>query len=354
MDQALIEVIDSWFQNRQVVDDDNFGLYFRRVLNRDYGRYQQLLRIEPEISEYDWLVEYYKEAQTSNNVNSSVTGDNSSTVTHGLKIDVKNSGSHTGDVKHDFSQNADENYDDSTNNSKTSGKSNNTRTDNLSQENNSSNTRTDNLSQKNTSKQETLLKQGSRDNTVNLGKSNPQSISYSDSQVGDADNVVAGVPGLDWRYPSTQSQSVVEHSPVGVDPDVVQSEDNQTNTGTVQNTGSNTVTNTGTVSNESNSSSEGSGSNKVKYNRNTNNTDTYNEQTGGTQTTTNSGDDKTVGNSSSTSNVEENNYRIESGRNGFRDIASILRDAMSFIENSSAWEWLEPRLEVCFMGVYDV
>ena len=31
---------------------------------RDYGRYSQILRIQPDITDYDWLVQQYQEAQT--------------------------------------------------------------------------------------------------------------------------------------------------------------------------------------------------------------------------------------------------------------------------------------------------
>ena len=51
-----------------------------RVLERDYPRYNQLLRIEPGVSQYDWLVQRYLEAQTR------ATKDGDTTLTHNVGV----------------------------------------------------------------------------------------------------------------------------------------------------------------------------------------------------------------------------------------------------------------------------
>lgn len=75
MDEALQQTIYDWFQFRPVCDNDKFNIFFNRVLNRDMGRYNELLRIQPGISNYDWLVTKYQETQWShegqNNINRS-------------------------------------------------------------------------------------------------------------------------------------------------------------------------------------------------------------------------------------------------------------------------------------------
>lgn len=85
VDDALKQTIYDWFQFRPVCDDDRFNVYFNRVLNRDIGRYNELLRIQPGISNYDWLVTKYQETQwthegqnditRSSELNGTVTGN---------------------------------------------------------------------------------------------------------------------------------------------------------------------------------------------------------------------------------------------------------------------------------------
>ena len=63
VDAALQQTIFDWFQFREVADDYKFPFWFVRLLNRDISQYNQLLRIEPGISSYDWLVSKYRELQ---------------------------------------------------------------------------------------------------------------------------------------------------------------------------------------------------------------------------------------------------------------------------------------------------
>ena len=63
VNQSLRATIFDWFQFREVCDDEKFETFFLRVINRDLARYQQLLRIEPGITNYDWLVQTYRERQ---------------------------------------------------------------------------------------------------------------------------------------------------------------------------------------------------------------------------------------------------------------------------------------------------
>lgn len=67
------DLIDDWFGNRIVSDDDSFPMYINRVLGRDYHRYEQLLRIEPGFAQYDWLVQHYTETEQKTKDNSQKT-----------------------------------------------------------------------------------------------------------------------------------------------------------------------------------------------------------------------------------------------------------------------------------------
>lgn len=60
---ALQEALLEWYQYREVADDEKFETWYLRHLNRDYPRYAQILRIEAGVSQYDWLVQNYKEQQ---------------------------------------------------------------------------------------------------------------------------------------------------------------------------------------------------------------------------------------------------------------------------------------------------
>lgn len=61
--EDLQGVIYDWYQFREVCDDDKFVPFFDRLLNKCYRQYDQLMRIEPGVADYDWLVSQYKELQ---------------------------------------------------------------------------------------------------------------------------------------------------------------------------------------------------------------------------------------------------------------------------------------------------
>lgn len=62
IDKPTQELIKEWFQYRQVADNNKFIPWFNRSLNLNYPYYRQLLRIDPTVSNYDWLIENYKES----------------------------------------------------------------------------------------------------------------------------------------------------------------------------------------------------------------------------------------------------------------------------------------------------
>lgn len=327
MDEATKTLINDWFQTREIVDDTYFELYFKRVLNRDYGRYEQILRLEPELqtTEYEWLVEDYLNTDTTHSGSNTQNNTGKNILTHGLTTDETNNISHTGTVEHKHTQDEATNYDNETGSSSGNTSENTTRTDNLSESTNSSS--------------DTLIKQGYKDNQINFNKSNPVSISYTDEQINSAlTGGQYGVPTPDWHYASGQTQQYNEHIITGSEPDNV--------------TTKNTKSNTGTQSSESSSESSGNTNSKKGYNRNETTTDTYNENTNETKSITNSGDDITNTTSNITGNDSSTGNENKQGRH--TEISQLLDRAVSFIAKTSAWEWLESRLEVCFMGVYDI
>lgn len=399
VDETLQTTIIDWFQYREVVDDDKFNVYFNRVLNRDTGRYYQLLRLEPEISQFDWLIEHYLESKTEHTGSHTTTGSDSSTTTYGKGKTTSNTrtygGSdtktHTQDEATNFdstinsetgnnsltkthTQNADNNYDSET--ATGSGSKSNTRTDNLSQTTNGTdnNTRTDNLLESNQNKDEKVLHQSYRDNVMRVDKLNPMSNSYTDDQINAGLTDHSGVPQLDWHYPTQQSQEVTERIYTGTEPDATTQDHNKANTGTQTNnkTIDETKTNTGTQKTDESSSANTdstkkynrdetntesgtdskSGNSKTAFNRNETNKTDYGQTITDNGSESTNGSDKTEGSKNSELTDNTADYTISTGRYG--EPAVMLRKAVQYIQSTNAWEWLEQRLEVCFMGVYDV
>lgn len=404
IDDSLKETINDWFQYREVCDDDKFPVYFRRVLNRDYARYSQLLRLEPGVAEYDWLVEIYNEFKSQSITDSKNSSTKNLTTNYGEVIKTDTTKDHSGSVSHSHVQLESENYDSRSINSDTStsntqisralpasnydetvetgtvkntgsntrtdnlsqatdntntvtndltetskstntrtnalktevnsnttrtddlassSSASNTRTDNLKQSTSGSSTRTDNLSEESTSKSirtdntktkvdstdSTLHKQSTRTNNRELTKVNPQSISYTAAEVDDSATDGTGVPGLNWQYPSTQSQTVEDVTYIGNSPDTVTTDSTTTNTGTVDddvtssrtNTGtqgdvtSGETTNTGTVSSSSSGNTTNTGTVKNTGNSTQDDTGTVTDDGSITKTNTGTSTTKTGG-----------------------------------------------------------
>lgn len=61
IDDPTQEAIISWFYDRRVCDNEKFERFFNRELLLRYPQYVQLLRIDPTVSGFDWLVTDYTE-----------------------------------------------------------------------------------------------------------------------------------------------------------------------------------------------------------------------------------------------------------------------------------------------------
>lgn len=98
LDEATKQTIFDWYQYRYVCDDDKFNVFFNRVLNRDLPQYNQLLRLEPGISDYDWMVEEYRETQRTHEGATESTSDVTNNVSRETSQNTEgtNSSSTTG------------------------------------------------------------------------------------------------------------------------------------------------------------------------------------------------------------------------------------------------------------------
>jgi hypothetical protein len=67
IDELTQELITVWFGLRRVCNNALFKRYFDRQLNLSYPYYRQLMRIDPTISDFDWLIENYYENKSNSN-----------------------------------------------------------------------------------------------------------------------------------------------------------------------------------------------------------------------------------------------------------------------------------------------
>lgn len=345
--EALQQAIYDWFQFREVCDDEKFPVFFTRVLNRDYDQYEQLLRIEPGVSSYDWLVQEYRELQ--NYLNGKLERDiaidtvrgteDSHTTEYGKS--VTHSGGHSITDGTTVVNGSDAMTD--TRQKVTSGGWTDTNTDGRTI------TDTQNLQTIGNDDSTTTTRGWNSTNQKQLSKQNPMSISYAG---GVAEPAASGTQvnaggSLDWTTATAQGanfgrddngEEVTNHQ------GHIQTQNTHQVTGTNQDVrayNSLTETNSGGVTHTINKTET----------RNYTDTDTLELQDGGSDTTS--------GSSSSTINATTHNetsdeklqQQIYSGRH--EDPATILKKAAGFIKNSCAFEWLQNQLEVCFMGIYD-
>lgn len=73
LDTATRANIEAWFQLRQIVP--HFDVFFQRALNTAYPYYVELLRVDPSVSSFDWLVDNYVERQTASTDDTTRTPD---------------------------------------------------------------------------------------------------------------------------------------------------------------------------------------------------------------------------------------------------------------------------------------
>lgn len=79
VDDSLAKSIEDWFFSRKIGWKDNkiFSRYLHRNISVNLDRYNELLRLQPGVSQYDWLVENYKKSHQKQH------GEGGNTRTHG-------------------------------------------------------------------------------------------------------------------------------------------------------------------------------------------------------------------------------------------------------------------------------
>lgn len=383
--QDLQGVIYDWYQYRYVCDDEKFPVFFTRLLLKDYRQYEQLVRIEPGVAEYDWLVSQYKELQRENT-------DNETNV---VSTEGNTATAETTSQEKDGTLTKTYNLTDAGTNTRASENEVNV-TETIERDDtrtiNGQDTKTLNLTDvtaKETSDSKVIDKDTSRtdvtDNdtsrtdvtdtdtsntSLNDAKSVARSLPMSSSAVGTDSNY--NVVSLDWGTASGQNQTTTRESGTGtVDTTVTSTGTNDTTlnsdiaedtTETLTGSEDITLTKTGTEGNV-NTGTDVLDSDEQKTRQETSEggyTDTLNKTKTGTETDVN---DETVEGSKNisvdkteeTTNTKTGSGRIREIMTGRNDqIALMLENAKQFIANTDAWDWLRHELDEVFMGVYEV
>ncbi len=373
VETAQQTVINSWFGDRIVCDDDKFPVYFNRVLARDYNRYTQLLRIEPGVSQFDWLVQHYTETlrQTSDtdthNATKNTLGTLAGSDTHTTTTHDESTGNLTGTTT------ASGEYEDNSTGSHTDNDTfSQTRTPNLTT---TDNRQIDTTGSRNVTEDGGYTDTGSTggthsgtSNTIAANKTaNKQApMSIQSATTGGVSGTTSGgsakLADFDWTYASAVQQNDVDSTVTdssqdtgtsSLQHDIDRTEDtttsgNETHSGTVTNTGNETLASTDGKTGSTTGHAEGTNSQSVNNTQGSTTerditsslTDTLNHTTSGEETTT------------ATKNATGEEKLISTGRSTAP--AQILDDARIYIQSSSAWEWFSGQLEKCFLGVYEI
>lgn len=357
-DTATQSVILDWFQYRRVVSNTKFATYFRRVLNRDYSRYVQLLRIEPGkegdsgITNYDWLVTNYAESLTtstgntdnvkSGTIDESFNKGNTKTISNGGTDVTVNSGSNASDYSTNNSYNTTGTINSHSDSDSSAGNTAQVRTGVAAKNTPMSQSYDDGLETPDATKSKTMREYAKArgfvnkdsDGNITAGIRNRKSGSGYDPDYWDENSADGSIRALGQHFPdlyldkpssvsdtfstnSAVSESAAKENSLSATSDNGTSTEGGYNSSTSENTN---VTNYGHTVTESYS---GSGDKKANN---------YTEVENGNNT-----------------NV---NKHIHTGRDGI-DTATILSNVISFIDSSSAWDWFRGQLETCFMAVID-
>ena len=336
VDAITQATIYDWFQFRRVTDNARFGAFFNRVLNRDYHRYRQLIRIEAgtkgdtnTYTNFDWLVTEYLERQEKREYNGSeerdgtragqtTNGGTHGTVYGGTTVtETEGEGSTT----HGLSV--------ATTNTSQSQSSDNSATDTGA----TTETRAGALTRNQPNSQSyTQADLNANDNrrgyiTDSTDGYNVGEKDYGQSTEGDSFTVGLhkNFPELNIKNPTATSDT---HTTVGA---IEKTKGESSSTGSDTTTGTTTNSGTDRTANENTTT--------TRHGQTINVTDT------GTGTESGTSHDESTTESTGKTQTQH------TGRNG--EIAEILNRAKEYIETTSAWDWFRGQLETCFMACID-
>lgn len=371
----------------------------------------QLLRIDPAVSEYDWLVQNYNELKrttkgqrtgTSNedrtNISNGGTGITRTEITSGNRnttgtdrytdnTEGGGTGSNIRELDDEHTRSGTESIDGTTTGKTTNGGyDTDTRTLATTDSRKTTNDLTNTIRETGWDSSNSQGKSEDQNlrNAVRMDKANPMSISYSAPQTADGlyhDSFTGaeGLPNLNWQTATNQAQEG-EKDDTSHKESASSSSNNSLdrtdkNTGTQSVTGSQggtitdrhdkgstvttegtkgetrttgeTLSNSGTITDTKNDHREEEKTHSGTHTEQATTSD--NKET--SETASNHKTDRGTLSGSSSMSESGGTYERSAGRSV--DIATLLTNAKSFIEQSEAWEWLSDRIEPCFMGILD-
>lgn len=369
--EDLKTVIDEWFNLREVVDDDNFNTFFERVLYNDYFRYIQLLRLEPGVSEYDWLVTKYRERlyqHTGTSTKDNLLEESSNGTSRNTSSTSASDVNRTNDsisYGHNITTQTDKDIEET---------SNDTRTPNLTTTANHRETGTDNTStvdegtigktNTTTYNEATGNHQGVGGVTTAVTKALPAS-SATNSDLG---SVSIGTPNS--RSFSASKPNIAFATGENQSINQTYTDGDTSHTGTVGESGTesrNLLGRNNRTLNLSNGGTDvltGTDNNSGSYTRDEDNEERIRNSGVDTRIVSGSitriaegeGVNTTSGTKSTsdtgTQNINNTDTEIYSGRD--ESPQELLAKAAAYVKNSCAWDWLKTQLEPCFMCIYDI
>lgn len=312
--QDLQATIYYWYQDRHVADDDKFPLWFTRLLKKDYEHYNQLLRIEPGVTQYDWLVTQYRELQREGLINSTEegTGNQTDNLTVSKTVTEEGSGTDNSSVQR-------------SNTNTVNGTKTITGTKDIDRDDNTTASSTDVTDNDSTEYTKGDVKSLQRDLPMQTLYPGPDPW-YDHNNISDmllnweTANSQAGT-GNEERVTGTNDTTLTRSRTEDFGSDVKETySDSHTDAKTTTDAGTDTKTATNSFDNS----------------------------------TVTAGTDRKVSELSNSKEVNANNRtrEINTGREG--EIARILEKAKSYIETTDAWNWLSKQIDTVFIGVYDV
>lgn len=332
-DETVEQACADWFKYRYLGFEnvDKFTDIFRRNVSVLYPIYKEKLRIQPGVSQYDWLVTTYRERQlktTGNNENTTTYNTNTATIENGSNTDTK-----TGNVIVTNGGTTIDTKTGSVSETKVDGKHTTEVSPHVSR----------------VSTNGGHVSNWSGDTSVQAV--NPMSKSYSDFTTNtDGDIEETGVAysraynglpkKLDWATLSQQGQT--GHRDYNVDKRTVTESYKYGSDGR----GDVTVTEGDAASPDSRSTTY----NSVKDLHAIDTTTTTQDTTTDTSKNSKNGTVTHTGTDSVVDTNDRTDREQVTGRDG--DIGELLRKATDFIERSSAWIWLREQLDCCFYPGY--
>lgn len=338
IDDSTKQALFDWFELRFVCDDVYFSKYFRRNLQLNLKRYNEVLRLET--AKYDWFVYNYNEKlinfestennATDRNLKSNDTQTETLNSTRTPNLTETNGGERI--ITRSPNLETTEEYTDTKEDTGT-----------IKTQLDKTNTFNGKIEDSGTTNSTVNATTSSNNNSKGLNSSLPNSISFTGSSEGT-------FPNFDWKTASAMNESKGNDS----------SSSESTSTGstsTTTNTNNNT-TDTGTTTQTNNLNVENSGSKTISQTGNEKEIleDSFTKSYTGNEKTM--GNNEKINNSERTENINDNRNiatetkDIETGRNG-KSPANVIYETVKVIYSTSSFEWLKEKLEVCFWQQID-